>query len=47
MSILPNAAANRDQADADADIGEQVDRALHGIGDGEIGVIALLEGAND
>ena len=47
MSILPNAASNRNKADTDADVGEQVDRALHGVGDGEVGIIALLEGAHD
>ena len=47
MSILPNPAADRNQADTDTNIGEDIDRALHGIGDGEIGVITLLQSADD
>ncbi len=47
MGIVPDAAADGNQADADADIGEQVDGALHGIGDGEVGVVALVEIADE
>ena len=47
MSILPNAPPDRDQTDADANVREQVDRSLHGIGDGEIGVLALFQCANE
>jgi hypothetical protein len=46
-AIIPDAAADGNESYADAYIGEQVQRALHGIGDGEIGVLALLEGANN
>jgi len=41
MSILPDASANRNQTDADANISQQINRPLHGIGDGEISVFAL------
>src|SRR5205807_2546488 len=45
--VLPNAPTDRDQTDADANVREQIDRSLHRIGDGEIGVLALFQCANE
>ena len=47
IAVLPDPAADRDQADADADIGQDIDRALHRVGDGEVGVFALVEMPNE
>src|ERR1700730_467796 len=47
MSILPDAPADRDETDADADVGKEIDRALHGIGDGEVGVFPLRQAAHE
>ncbi len=41
MSILPNAATDGDQTNADADIGEQHECGLHRVGDGIKGVLLL------
>src|ERR1700730_3145856 len=43
MSILPDPAADRDQPNTDTDISKQVDRALHGVRDREIGVLLLRQ----
>ena len=43
MRIVPDATADGDEADADPDIGEDIDRALHRIRDREVGVFALIE----
>ena len=47
VAIVPDATANRDKANADADVSEEIDRALHRIGDGEIGVFTLFETPNE
>src|SRR6266404_6506507 len=47
MSILPDTAADGDQADAHPNVGKQADRALHGVGNGEVGVLALIEPADE
>ena len=46
MSILPDAAADRDEPNADPDVGEQHQRGLHRIRNGEEGVLALWQPAN-
>ena len=43
MRVVPDAAADGDEADADPDIGEDIDRALHRIRDREVGVFTLIE----
>ncbi len=47
MPVLPDFAADSHEADADADIAQHVDRALHRVGDGEIGVFVLVEPADE
>ena len=47
MSILPNAATDRDQTHADADVGEQHECGLHGVGDGVEGVLMLRQPADE
>ena len=47
MPILPDAAADRDQADADPDIRQHVDRALHRVGDREERIFALIQSPNE
>src|ERR1700676_2994154 len=47
MSVLPDAPADRDETNADADVGKEIDRALHRIGDGEVGVLSLRQAAHE
>ena len=47
VAIVPDTTANRDKANADTDVSEQIDRALHRIGDGEIGVFTLFKAPNE
>ncbi len=47
MPVLPDLAPDGNEADADADISEHVDRALHRVGDREIGVFVLVEPADE
>jgi hypothetical protein len=47
MAILPDAAANGDQADANPDIGQDIKRALHRVGDSKIGVLSLVQIADE
>jgi hypothetical protein len=47
MSILPDATAYGNQTDAHTNISEQVDRPLHGVGNSEVSVFALIEPANE
>src|SRR5438270_1822584 len=46
MAVLPDAAADGDQPNADADVREDVQRPLHRVRDGEVGVFALIEMPN-
>ena len=47
IAVLPDAAPDGNETDADAHIGEDVDRALHRVGDGEVGVFVLVEAADE
>ena len=47
MPILPDPPADRYQADADSDIGQDIDRALHRVGDGEEGILMLIQAPNE
>ena len=46
-AVLPNPAANGNEPNTYPDIGEQIEGALHCVGDGEEGVLALLEHSNE
>ena len=47
IAVLPDAAPDGNEADADAHVGEHIDRALHRVGDREIGVFVLVEPADE
>jgi hypothetical protein len=47
VTILPDATANRDQAYANPDIREHIDRALHRVRNCEKSVFALFQMTND
>src|SRR2546430_17713519 len=46
VSVLQTAAADGNQPNADANIGERVQRPLHRVGDREIGVFPLIKMAD-
>ena len=41
--ILPDPSANGHETDADSHVGQDIDRALHRVRDGEVGVFTLLK----
>jgi hypothetical protein len=47
VSIMPDPTPDRYQADTNPNIGEQIDRALHGVRDREVGVFPLGKGSDE
>jgi hypothetical protein len=47
VTVLPDSAADRDKADADADVGQDIERALHRVRNREVGVFPLIKVPNE